>query len=151
MKRFFGKLLIIITTFFLILTTNLNAEPSLTGHWKTVDDDGITETSYVEIYEEDGVFHGKCIKRLNKPNDYRCSKCEGEFKNKLMPGMRFLWGFTKTGDVDKDFGDEYAGGKILDPDNGKIYNAKIWRKENVLTVRGYIAFLYRTQKWFVKD
>ena len=137
---------------FIVLSASfLNAEQSPIGVWITVDDDGKTATSYVRIYEEDGVIHGECIERLNKPDDYRCSKCEGDFKNLPMSGLRFMWDFKKTGNVDEQFGFEYAGGKILDPDNGKIYNAKIWRKDNVLTVRGYIAFLYRTQQWFLKD
>jgi uncharacterized protein (DUF2147 family) len=40
---------------------------------------------------------------------------------------------------------------ILDPDNGKYYNCKMWvDKEDPdrLIVRGYIAFLYRTQTWY---
>lgn len=47
-------------------------------------------------------------------------------------------------------GDEYIGGKITDPENGKTYDAKIWVEEdkpNTLMVRGYVAFFYRTQEW----
>lgn len=47
-------------------------------------------------------------------------------------------------------GNEYSGGTITDPENGKIYKSKIWLTEdnpNRLKVRGYVAFLYRTQEW----
>ena len=43
---------------------------------------------------------------------------------------------------------KYAGGTIMDPDNGKTYKCKMWVKGDVLTSRGYIGFLYRTQQWF---
>ena len=48
-------------------------------------------------------------------------------------------------------GKEWKGGKILDPENGKSYDCKIWLEEgkpDVLKVRGYIAFFYRTQEWY---
>lgn len=44
--------------------------------------------------------------------------------------------------------DEFEDGTILDPNNGKIYDCKIWLKdENTLNVRGYIMFFFRTQEW----
>jgi uncharacterized protein (DUF2147 family) len=42
---------------------------------------------------------------------------------------------------------EYSEGTILDPNNGKVYKYKIFRDGKNLAVRGYIAFLYRTQTW----
>ena len=48
--------------------------------------------------------------------------------------------------------DEWEDGSILDPDNGKTYDCKIWREGDKLQVRGYIAFFFRTQTWHrVKD
>jgi uncharacterized protein (DUF2147 family) len=47
-------------------------------------------------------------------------------------------------------GDVYTGGKILDPGGGSEYNCKIWideDKPNILNVRGYVAFFFRTQYW----
>lgn len=45
-------------------------------------------------------------------------------------------------------GNEFKGGDILDPKNGKIYDCKLWVENGVLKVRGYVAFLYRTQSWY---
>jgi uncharacterized protein (DUF2147 family) len=50
----------------------------------------------------------------------------------------------------KDDG-EYVDGDILDPENGKVYRCKLWVEEGKLQVRGYIAFLYRTQTWKPAD
>jgi len=41
----------------------------------------------------------------------------------------------------------WEDGDILDPENGKVYRCKVWVEQGNLMVRGYIAFLYRTQKW----
>ena len=54
----------------------------------------------------------------------------------------------------KKDGDEYNGGKILDPNNGKLYKCYIELEEDdKLKVRGYIglALLGRTQYWYRVD
>ena len=47
--------------------------------------------------------------------------------------------------------DQWSGGEILDPQNGKIYKCKVWleNKGRELHVRGFIrmALLGRTQVW----
>jgi len=45
----------------------------------------------------------------------------------------------------------WEDGDILDPENGKVYRCKVWVEQGNLMVRGYIAFLYRTQKWLPTD
>ena len=46
---------------------------------------------------------------------------------------------------------EYVGGQILDPDNGKVYRSKVRLTDNgkTLGVRGYIGvpMLGRSQTW----
>ena len=61
--------------------------------------------------------------------------------------MIFLQNLKKTGKVDEDFGEEYAGGTIMDPDKGETYRSKMWVKGDTLTSRGYLAFFFRTQTW----
>ena len=52
----------------------------------------------------------------------------------------------------KQDGDEFEDGTILDPKNGKIYDCKIWLEDkNILNVRGYVAFFFRTQTWLRVD
>ena len=57
---------------------------------------------------------------------------------------RILWGLKKDGD-------EWSGGKILDPENGKSYKCWIQVIDDGrrLKVRGYIgiSLLGRTQYW----
>lgn len=131
---------------------SVSAEEKLTGTWKTIADEGKDKgkaKSYLDIYESNGAYFAK-IKQLliNKEKDPKCDKCVGALKDKPLIGMNIMSNMKKTGKVDKDFGEEYAGGQIMDPDNGKYYKCKIWIKGDTLVVRGYIAFFYRTQRWY---
>ncbi|HDQ03495.1 MAG TPA: DUF2147 domain-containing protein [Deltaproteobacteria bacterium] len=130
-----------------------NAQNAVTGTWKTIADEGEDKgkaNSYVDIFEKDGAYFGKVSKLLLKPQDTLCEKCVGELKNKPVVGMIILRDMKKTGKVDDTLGQEYAGGTIMDPDNGKIYKCKVWVKEDVLTVRGFIGIptLGRSQQWY---
>ena len=117
------------------------------GLWKTIDDKTGKERSVVRIAENNGVFEGKVEKIFDQPDDdpsHLCKKCEGERKDKPIIGMTFLWGLKKDGD-------QYGGGEILDPKNGKIYRAKMQLTEGgrKLEVRGYIglSLFGRSQTW----
>ena len=135
----------------LLFSVSVKAENTFTGTWKTISDEGIDKgkpKAHVEIFDKNGTYFGKVIKLLLKPQDTLCDKCEGDLKNKPVVGMIILQNMKKSGKVDEEFGDEYAGGTIMDPDNGKTYKSKMWVKGDVLTSRGYIGFFYRTQRWF---
>jgi len=115
------------------------------GKWKTIDDATGEAKSYVEIYEDNGKVYGKIVELINpKKENPICDQCCCEDKDQPILGLQFIKGLEKDGD-------EYNGGKILDPDNGKLYKCYITLEEdNKLKVRGYIGFslLGRTQYWY---
>lgn len=127
----------------------LAADPvSPVGQWKTIDDETNTERSIVEIRDVGGELQGRILKIFPRPDEEPapvCQQCEGERKNQPIIGMTFLWGLKPDGD------DTWAGGAILDPKNGKVYNAKISLVDDGqrLRVRGYLGtpLLGRTQVW----
>ena len=125
----------------------LASSPGIAGKWKTIDDKTGKEKSIVEIYLQDGVALGKIIKVLDKPNGgegLKCDKCQGELKDQPMIGLQIITGMTPRER-------EWAGGTILDPENGKTYRCKIKLSGdgNNLQVRGFIgiSLLGRTQVW----
>ncbi|KZS41986.1 hypothetical protein AWE51_00670 [Aquimarina aggregata] len=131
-------------TLLLLISSIASAQQEIVGEWKTIDDTTGKPKSIVEIYKEGDKFYGK-IKRILKEEDRSklCIECNGEEHNQPIEGMVII------NELEKD-GNEYEDGTILDPENGKVYRCKIWVDEDnpkVLNVRGYIAFLYRTQKW----
>lgn len=133
--------------FFFISSAFSQDAASPLGQWRSIDDETGKPKSIIELYENNGEIEGKIVELLNpsEPNPI-CDKCEGERANQLIMGMVIVWG-VKANEV----GDEWAGGKILDPKKGKTYKVKFSLKEEgaKLKVRGYIGapILGRTQVW----
>lgn len=116
------------------------------GVWKTVDDETGAVKSLVKIYKNEGKVFGKIIEVLDEETtdpDPICSACKDDRKGQRVIGMEILR------DLEED-GVEYVEGTICDPENGKVYDCKIWvdsEDSNRLMVRGYLYFIYRTQEW----
>ena len=117
------------------------------GTWKTIDDVTHKPKSLVEITEVNGRLQGRVVELFRPPTEEQnplCDKCAEPRFNKPIKGMTILWGMGKDGD-------EYNGGKILDPKTGKIYKAKlnVTNGGKDMDVRGYIGFslLGRSQTW----
>lgn len=151
MKRF---LIVPVLVFFGLFAVPLAAvadEATPVGTWKTIDDHTGKPRSYVQIAMNNGELEGVILKgfpRPGEPPNQKCELCPGEFKGKPKVGLKFMWGLKKDGD-------EYNGGHILDPDNGKIYKCKIYLdgSPDKLVVRGYIgiSLIGRSQKWVRED
>jgi len=141
--RLVPNYLLLFCTLFAFVTS-MNGQ-GVFGIWKTIDDSSGEARSHVEIYEEDGKVYGKIVKLINPKRKHPiCDNCSGEDKDQPILGLKFLKGLEKDGD-------EYNGGKILDPENGKLYKCYITLEEDdKLKVRGYIGFslLGRTQYWY---
>lgn len=123
------------------------AADSPVGKWKTIDDETNKEKSIVEVYESGGKLYGKIVQLLQEKDGGAgklCEKCTGSDQNKPLIGMVFLKDLKKEGD-------EYSGGTIMDPNNGKTYKCKLELDAGgqKLKVRGFIGFslLGRTQVW----
>ena len=126
--------------------TALAGDPaSPVGRWRTFDDRTGAVHGLVELTEAKGELQGRILKSYDplKPNP-TCDLCEGERKGKPVLGMVFLWGLAPRNG-------EWTGGHILDPDNGKVYKARLSLLEGgrKLKVRGFIgiSLLGRTQVW----
>ncbi|MDH1882030.1 DUF2147 domain-containing protein [Empedobacter sp. GD03797] len=128
---------------FFMLTSLMYAQSPI-GIWKTIDDETKQAKSYVEIFEKDGKLYGKVTKILTKGKEAaKCTDCSGALKNKPILGMQILSGLKKDGK-------EWNGGKIIDPNSGKEYKAKMSLNGNdKLDVRGFIgiSLVGRTQTW----
>ncbi len=127
--------------------TALADDTSPVGRWVTVDDDTHRPKAVVRIWEEGGQLQGRIEKLFRQPGedpDPTCDKCTDSRKDQRVIGMVILRGLTRDGD-------EWSGGRILDPENGKEYRCYIEGIDGGrrLKVRGYIGFslLGRTQYW----
>ncbi len=118
---------------------------SVLGKWKTIDDRTGKPKALLNLYLEDGKLYGKVIKILEEGKQNAiCVKCKGDLKDKPVMGMTIIDGFKQ----DKD--GYYKGKRLFDPEQAMTFRGKIWidpDNGNQLKVRGYLAFLYRTQTW----
>jgi uncharacterized protein (DUF2147 family) len=145
--RCFGVGMVLVVLY----TTAHAAEPSPIGLWKTIDDNTGQPRGLVRIREVNGQYEGKVEKIFPKPDEEtnpKCEKCEGSRHSQPVIGMTILWGLTKQGD-------EYQGGEILDPENGKVYRARMRFLDSgkKLDVRGFIGFSLfgRSQIWIREE
>lgn len=120
------------------------AEPSPVGLWKTIDDETGEAKSLVRVALVDGLLSGRIEKILTPGRENAvCKACEGSLKDQPVVGMQILQNM-KWDD------DQFEGGTILDPNNGKTYKCLVWLEgAKKLNVRGYIGvpMFGRSQIW----
>jgi uncharacterized protein (DUF2147 family) len=113
------------------------------GHWQIIDSDGKPKGK-VETYLESGKLFGRVTEvRLGRSPHDVCVKCSGEYKNQVILGMVFMRNFHPDGD-------DWVGGTVVDPENGKEYRGKIWAVgKDSLHMRGFIgiSLFGRTESW----
>ena len=122
-------------------------DASPVGLWKNIDDVSGKPKALIRITEVNGSLQGqieKLFRAQNEDQNPKCEKCEGARHDQPVIGLVIMTGLKKDGD-------EYNGGEILDPDNGKVYRSKMHLTDGgkKLSVRGYIGvpMLGRSQVW----
>ena len=135
------KILITILSIFFITT---GFSQTIFGAWNSFDEETNRLESVIEVYEKNDQAFAKITKITNSENQSAiCINCSGERKDAPILGMNILTGLKKDGD-------EWSGGKILDPKNGKEYKCYIKLIDNnTLKLRGYIgiSMFGRTAIW----
>jgi uncharacterized protein (DUF2147 family) len=121
-------------------TTNAN---DVLGIWLSEKKDG-----KVEIYKQGDKYFGKLIwGKTMFENDGVTSKkdvsnTDTKLKNRNLKDLIILTDFVFDDGV-------WNGGKIYDPEVGKLYNCAMRLKNNMLKIRGYIgiSLFGRTSEW----
>lgn len=131
----------ILIILFLTISTNGIAQNQIVGKWLSEDKEGITE-----IYEQRGEYDGK-INWLKAPDDESgrpftdTENPNSSKRDQPLMGLVILTNFHFSEN-------EWKGGKIYDPQNGKLYTCTMWLTDpNTLKVRGYWGLFYQTQTW----
>ena len=103
------------------------------GYWKTFSDKDNQPEAIVQIWEEAGELKGKLVKLFDS-KDSICHACPGDKRNQPLIGLEIMWGAKRQGD-------EWLGGKILDPDSGDVYSLKLSlaQRGEQLYVRGFLG------------
>lgn len=141
MKKPLSVLCILISLIFY----NYGCGQSVFGKWKTIDDRTGNPKGVVDIYEKNGKMYGKVVAILEEgKKNALCTKCDGALKDEPVIGMVIIKGAEKNQD------NEWKGDHLFDPEQAMTFRYKIWLNpdnSNELKVRGYLAFIFRTQTW----
>ena len=139
MKKVFLSLMLMVATL-------VSAQVPFLGEWVTIDDASGEKKSVVNIYQADnGMYDGQIVTLFEDP-DALCTECKDADYNQPIVGL------TIVRDMQLVEG-ELRGGKVLDPENGKLYYAKIYLDKGNLILRGSLdkrGLLGRSQTWIRK-
>ena len=137
------KRIILLLAVIVISMTAASAQNVL-GKWKLEDGSAI-----VEVYKDGEAYNGKIVWLKNpvEPDGTPAvdkNNPDPELQTRQLIGLNMLHGLKKDGN-------EFSGGRIYDPGNGKTYYCSFEVEGNTLHVRGSLdkrGFLGRTMDWF---
>ena len=146
------KNILIVTFASLFFSGNVLAQ-DLSGIWQQIDDKTGSPKAIIEIRKSsNNTFTGKIIKITPRPGytpREKCINCPAPYTDQPILGLEVFKNLKNEGE------NLYAGGKILDPLSGKIYNLKGKQSTNGkrLLLRGYIGIsaIGRTQTWIRQE
>lgn len=118
-------------------------EDKIVGKWLTEE-----ETSHVKLFKAtNGKCYGKIIWLRDDPKKLDINNPDDSKKKLPLLDLMILKGFEYN--VKKD---QWEGGSIYDPDNGKTYDCYMWFEDDpgVLIIKGYVLgmkFIGRQTLW----
>ena len=131
--------------FFLLLFCTTVVAEQIGGFWKTINEETAKTQSIIAVYEYMGIYYGRIIASCDKNGEINDSiyapigRADGMPGKPYYSGMDILWNLRLSGSKYK--------GKILDPRDGSVYSATLWRNDNNLMVRGELLFFGKTKTW----
>lgn len=119
----------------------------LTGLYQTIDDKTNQPKAIVALYEYsdggDGRLAGRIVATYNADGTIKDIWSNEISHPSKFVGMDIIWKMGWDADDNR-----YTGGKITDPQSGKVYSSVIWQDvPEKLNVRGKIGPFGRTQVW----
>jgi len=133
---------LIIFSLFIFSFTSSSSSDKIIGVWLSQIKDG-----KIEIYKSNGKYHGKII-WIKEPNDEHGNPIKDNFNPKTSLKSRPILNLNIVTNLVYDSEDnEWSGGTVYDPKDGKTYDCKIWLENGKLKLRGYLGWFYDTKTW----
>ena len=118
----------------------------ITGFWKSLSDKTGKPDCIIAIYQYKDAYYGRIIGSFNlqgemKDNLYTpIEKAPGINGNPYYSGLDFITHLTPAKFSYK--------GKVIDPRNGKVYDAEVWRENEDLILRGKLLMFGKNKTWY---
>jgi uncharacterized protein (DUF2147 family) len=132
--------------FFLCLSSTVIAE-DITGFWQTINKKTNRPSSVVAVYSYEGKYYGRIIATYDKQGKIDDSiyhpkgRAPGIIGNPYYSGLDIVWNVEPKRDSRK-----YKG-YVVDPKEGKIYDAEIWKDKDKLVLRGEVFIFGKSVTW----
>ena len=129
---------------FLLLSVGLVAQ-DITGFWMTMDDRTHRPSSVIAIYPYKGRYFGRIIGSFNREGELQdtiynpLNRTPGIAGNPYYSGLDIVWTGPRKGN-------KYHG-YVMDPRNGKVYDAELWRENGNLVLRGKVLIFGKNVIW----
>ncbi len=137
-KNFFIFTIILISTLLLAVIVNAFTGDDILGKWITSDGDAI-----IEFYKCGGKYCGRII-WAKEPEKKDIHNPDPSLRTRPLLGATIFTDFVFNGN------NEWKGGRVYNPDNGKRYKCKLtMESRDKLKVRGYLLcpIFGRTTVW----
>lgn len=142
------KRLILGWIYLCVFFSTLGAQEDVVGFWKTINEHTHKPESVVAIYEYQGRIFGRLIVTFDDTGKIQDTIENPKERAPGVQGNPFYCGLDIIWDLEKERGgSKYINGKIMDPEKGKVYHAKLWRDGSDLIVRGELLIFGRNQTW----
>ena len=136
---------LIFSMIFMLMPLAAAFAQDVTGKWKL--DDG---SAIVEVYKSGSAYNGKIVWLQNPTEADGTPAVDNQnpdpaLRKREVLGLNMLSGLKETGK------NEYSGGSIYDPGNGKTYNCSMKVEGDILRVRGSLdkkGLIGRTMDWY---
>jgi len=117
----------------------------ITGFWRSINDKSGQTQCIVAIYEYQNMYYGRIIGTCDASGKAvdtiyaPTGRAPGISGTPFYAGLDLIWDLRKRGSRYK--------GKIVDPERGRIYDAKLWVEDGNLIIRGEFLFFGRNVTW----
>lgn len=144
------KVIVALGLLFLICSINLvRADDSdITGFWETINKRTNQPSSVIAIYKYQGKYYGRIIATFNEDGEIDDTMYHPKSRAPGIVGDPFYSGIDIVFNVTPMDGNEGVfKGYITDPKKGKVYDAKLWREDKNLILRGEVFIFGKNIVW----